>query len=96
MGTYAETELVDYRLSWPTKENKRSFSVSFCSKQTEVFRFIFPLVPFSHLRNSENVETLKYCNTVAGSFSAPERGMVDNITEAQPRPGDAGEKCTEP
>jgi hypothetical protein len=29
----------------PSKENKRPFSVSVCSKQAEVFRFRFPLVP---------------------------------------------------
>ncbi len=42
MGTFAETAIVDYRYFLPTKENKLPFSVSVCSKQTEVCRFCFP------------------------------------------------------
>jgi hypothetical protein len=37
MGMSAETAIVDYHLPWPTKENRRPFSVS--SKQTEVAAF---------------------------------------------------------
>jgi hypothetical protein len=41
MGMFAETAMLitSYRL--PTKENKPPFSVYVCSKQTEVFRFLF-------------------------------------------------------
>jgi hypothetical protein len=54
MGTFAETSIVDYHLSFAgTKENKLLFSVSVCSKQTEVCHFRFPFaenkqkLPFS-------------------------------------------------
>jgi hypothetical protein len=40
-GTFAETAIVVYRLLCATKENKLLFSVSVCSKQTEVFCFCF-------------------------------------------------------
>jgi hypothetical protein len=42
MGTFAETAIVDYRLSFAHWENKLLFSISVCSKQTEVSRFRFP------------------------------------------------------
>jgi hypothetical protein len=43
MGTFAETAIVDYHLSFAgTKENELPFSVSVCSKQTEVCHFRFP------------------------------------------------------
>jgi hypothetical protein len=43
MGTFAETAIVDYRLSFADqKTNKLPFTVSICSKQTEVCRFHFP------------------------------------------------------
>jgi hypothetical protein len=51
MGTYAETAIVDYRLSFADQE-KQTF-VSICSKQIEVCRFRFPFaenrrkLPFS-------------------------------------------------
>jgi hypothetical protein len=51
MGTFAETAIVVYRLS--IKEKQLPFSVSVCSKQTEVYRLRFLLaakkrkLPFS-------------------------------------------------
>ncbi len=68
MGTFAETAIVDYTISLPTKETKYLFSVSVCSKQMEVCHFRFPFaenkwkLPFSvspifRLRNSGNMET---------------------------------------
>jgi hypothetical protein len=63
MGTFDETQIVDYRSSLQTKENKLPFSVSACGKRTEVccFRFLFAenkwkspfsvLVPLSVYKN---------------------------------------------
>ncbi len=36
MGTFAETAIIHYRLSLPTRKNKCPFSISVCSKQTKV------------------------------------------------------------
>jgi hypothetical protein len=65
LGTQAET--ANSRVYfWPTKKNKRPFSVSACSKQTEVCRFHFSFaenkrkLPFSVssvLRKREDMET---------------------------------------
>jgi hypothetical protein len=38
----AEIAIVGFRLSFADQGNKVPFSVSVCSKQTEVFRFRFP------------------------------------------------------
>jgi hypothetical protein len=37
MGTFAETTIVDYHLSFVDQGNKPPSSVSVCNKQTEVF-----------------------------------------------------------
>jgi hypothetical protein len=71
MGTFAEqqTSITVYRL--PTKENKLLFSVSVCSKQTEVCHFRFPFsankrkLPLSvnmiiRLRNPGNLEAWRH------------------------------------
>jgi hypothetical protein len=42
MGTFAETATVDDRLSFTNQGNKVLFSVSLCSKQTELCLFRFP------------------------------------------------------
>jgi hypothetical protein len=42
MGMLAETAIFYYYFSLLTKENKQLFSVSVCSKQTEVCHFQFP------------------------------------------------------
>jgi hypothetical protein len=42
MGTFDETQIVDYRLSLQTKENKFPFVVSVCGKRTEVCCYRFP------------------------------------------------------
>ncbi len=66
MGTFAETAIVDYRLSFV--DQGKQTSVSVCSKQTEVCRFRFPFVenerklPFSvssvfRLRKHGDMET---------------------------------------
>jgi hypothetical protein len=66
MGTFAETAIVDYRLSFA--DQGKQTSVSVCSKQTEVCRFRFPFVenkrklPFSvssdfRLRKYGDMET---------------------------------------
>ncbi len=53
MGTFAETVTSITSILLPTKENKLSFSVSLCSKQTEICCFHFPFtankwkLPFS-------------------------------------------------
>jgi hypothetical protein len=71
MDRFDETEIVDTVNCLPIKENKISFSVSLCNKQTEVCRFHFPLVSketdftiffFSAIRfrNSGNIETWKH------------------------------------
>jgi hypothetical protein len=39
MGTFAVAVIVDYLLLLPTKENECPFSISICSKQTEVCHF---------------------------------------------------------
>jgi hypothetical protein len=39
MGKFAETAILDYRLSFADHGKQTSFSVSVCSKQTEVNRF---------------------------------------------------------
>jgi hypothetical protein len=43
MGTIAETAIIDYQLLFADQQNKLLFSVSACSKQTEVclIRFLF-------------------------------------------------------
>jgi hypothetical protein len=41
MCRFAETGIVDNRSLFPIKENKLPFSISICSKQTEVCRFPF-------------------------------------------------------
>jgi hypothetical protein len=38
-GTFSETTIVDYRLSFATKENKRPFPVSVSREQMEVTVF---------------------------------------------------------
>jgi hypothetical protein len=43
MGTVAETTIAITIYNYSAKENKLTFSFSVCSKQTEVFRFCFPL-----------------------------------------------------
>jgi hypothetical protein len=43
MNTFDETAIVDYRLSFAEQGSKFQFSVSICSKQTEVGRFRYPL-----------------------------------------------------
>jgi hypothetical protein len=71
MGMFAEqqTTITVYRL--PTKKNKIPFSVSICSKQTEVCHVRFPFaankrkLPLSinliiRLRNSGNMETWRH------------------------------------
>jgi hypothetical protein len=53
MGTFAETVIIDYHLSFATKENKLPVFVSICSKQTKVCHFCLTLaankrkLPFS-------------------------------------------------
>jgi hypothetical protein len=53
MGTFAEKESLITIYHLTIKENKRPFSVSVCSKQTEICRFRFPftenkrMLPFS-------------------------------------------------
>ncbi len=42
MGTLAETAIIYYRWSFANQGKKPQFSVSVCSKQTEVCRFRFP------------------------------------------------------
>jgi hypothetical protein len=68
MGTFTETVIVDKVPIIVVEEHKRPFSVSLCSKQTEVCRYHLPFaentwkLSFSisfvfRLRNSRNVET---------------------------------------
>jgi hypothetical protein len=53
MGTFAETEKVDYRLSFADQGKQTFVSVSVCTKRTEVCCFRFPfainkrILPFS-------------------------------------------------
>ncbi len=50
-----QSSITIYR--WPTKKNKLPFSISVCSKQTEV---AFSVSSFFHLRNSGNMETWRH------------------------------------
>jgi hypothetical protein len=42
MGTFAETAIIHCQVSFVGQGNKLPFSVSICSKQTEVWHFHFP------------------------------------------------------
>ncbi len=42
MATFSETTIVDYHLLFADQGNKLLFSVSVCSKQTDVCHFGFP------------------------------------------------------
>jgi hypothetical protein len=61
MGTFAETAIIVYGLSFGYQEKKLPFSVSVCSKRMEVHRFRFRLqqkteVAVFRLQNSGNME----------------------------------------
>jgi hypothetical protein len=43
MSLFAETAIVDYRLSFADQGKQLPFSVSVCDKQTEVSHFNFPI-----------------------------------------------------
>jgi hypothetical protein len=68
MDMFAETAIVEYRLSFVDQGNKRLFSVSGRSKQTEVFRF--------HFQFSENKKKLKLPFAVSSVFRLRNSGNV--------------------
>jgi hypothetical protein len=72
MGTFAETAIVDLVYRLPTKKNKLPFSISVCSKQTEVCRFRF-LYIYTHICKYISTENgkkwqLSVCNGLNGLF----------------------------